>query len=96
MSLGLLVVLLALGTPEDSTWSGRLSVVGHEPFTALVLTDAQGLQWRLQGDAVPRLWKEGQGRLVRITGTRIAGQAPSRNAILVRSWVWLSDDEEKP
>lgn len=96
MTLALLLALLALGTPEDSTWTGRLSVVGHEPFTALVLTDSEGKQWRLKGDAVPRLWREGQGRLVRITGTRVAGQGTSRNGILVRSWVWLSDDEEKP
>ena len=79
-----------MGSPEAPSWTGQLAVVGNEPFTFLALTDKQGRQWRLTGEAVDQLRQTGQGRWVRVTG-----QPVGNDGILVATWAY-SPGEEKP
>ena len=83
----LLPLLLALGSPETPAWTGRLSVVGNEPFTVLALTDANGRQWRLSGEVAKDLWDRAQGRWVRVTGS-----PQGSDGILVEAWVWAAEE----
>lgn len=88
--VGVLPLLVAFGTPEATTWTGKIAVKGNEPFAFLALVDASGHQWRLSGPGVTDLWSQAQGRWV-----RVEGQPVGKDGILVESWVWSPEQESK-
>jgi hypothetical protein len=76
-----MVLMLSMGSPEQSTWTGQIAVKGNEPFTFLALTDTTGHEWQLSGPSVATLRASAQGNWVRIQG-KIKGQ----DTIEVESW----------
>lgn len=84
-ALLLIPVLLSLGQAETPRWTGEVSIVGNEPFTAVALTDDQGRQWRLSGEATRELAAQAQGGRVVVTGRSAGG------GIAVETWTWASE-----
>jgi hypothetical protein len=65
-----MVLAVSMGSFQQTSWTGTISISGNEPFTLVTLTDPSGHRWRLEGPATDDLRAKAQGLQVRVHGSQ--------------------------